>query len=381
MASTFTDNIGIEKIADGEQSAIWGQTTNNNFELIDRAVNGVGFVSVSSTTLTVTTSDGVLTDGQFAALVFTGGAGAAATVTISPNTAQKTYLVRNTTSQNLVLTQGSGSTVTIAAGGTAAIACTGSGPTSSVFDMTALMNTATNVNTPSTIVRRDAAGAFSGNLTGNVTGNASSATKLASARTIGGVVFDGTANVVLPGLVPSGAIILWSGAVATIPTGWLLCNGANGTPDLRERFVVGAGGTYAPGDTGGADSVTLTQEQIPAHLHGVDLTSGGQSADHTHPGTTSTNGGHSHAVKGQDNDGKPTGAASDEVANIETPGSGEDYFTRFTASAGVHAHTFTTGVPSSDHTHNVNGNTGNTGGGAAHENRPPYYALAYIMKA
>lgn len=200
MASTFTKNIGIEKIADGEQSSIWGQTTNNNFELIDRAVNGVGFVSVASTAITITTSSGVLTDGQFAALVFTGGAGAAATVTISPNTAQKTYLVRNATSNSLVFTQGSGSTVTIAAGGTAAIACTGSGPTSSVFDMTALMNTATSVNTPSTLVRRDATGAFAGSLTGNVTGNASTATKLAAARTIGGVAFDGTANINLPGV-------------------------------------------------------------------------------------------------------------------------------------------------------------------------------------
>lgn len=204
MASTFTQNIGIEKIADGEQSAIWGQTTNNNFDLIDRAVNGVGFVAVASTSVTITTSSGLLTDGQYAALIFTGGAGSPATVTIAPNTAQKTYLVRNATSQNLVFTQGSGATVTVSAGGTAAIACSGAGATSSVFDMTGLLNTATSINTPSTLVRRDATGGFAGNLTGNVTGNATTATRLQTARTIGGVGFDGSANINLPGVNAEG---------------------------------------------------------------------------------------------------------------------------------------------------------------------------------
>jgi hypothetical protein len=204
MASTYTQNIGIEKIGDGEQTGLWGQTTNNNFDLVDRAVNGVGFVAVASTAVTVTTSSGVLADGQFAALVFTGGVGSPATVTILPNTAQKTYLVRNATSQNLVFTQGSGATVTISAGGTAAIACTGTGTDASVFDMTALMNTATSTNTPGTIVRRDGSGNFAGNLTGSVTGNAGTATALQTARTIGGVAFNGTANINLPGVNTAG---------------------------------------------------------------------------------------------------------------------------------------------------------------------------------
>ena len=52
--------------------------------------------------------------------------------------------------------------------------------------------------------------------------------------------------------LPSGAILLWFGSIATIPAGYVLCNGANGTPDLRNRFLVGAGDTYAVGDNGGA---------------------------------------------------------------------------------------------------------------------------------
>ena len=56
--------------------------------------------------------------------------------------------------------------------------------------------------------------------------------------------------------VPNGAIIMWSGTVATIPDGFSLCDGSNGTPDLRNRFVVGASGTYAVGATGGGSTTT-----------------------------------------------------------------------------------------------------------------------------
>ena len=56
--------------------------------------------------------------------------------------------------------------------------------------------------------------------------------------------------------VPNGAIIMWSGTVATIPDGFSLCDGSNGTPDLRNRFVIGAGDTYAVGATGGSSATT-----------------------------------------------------------------------------------------------------------------------------
>ena len=62
----------------------------------------------------------------------------------------------------------------------------------------------------------------------------------------------------LTGAVPAGTIALWSGAVSSIPAGWALCDGGSGTPDLRGRFVAGAGGDYAVGDTGGAATEELT---------------------------------------------------------------------------------------------------------------------------
>jgi len=62
--------------------------------------------------------------------------------------------------------------------------------------------------------------------------------------------------------VPNGAIIMWSGSVATIPDGFSLCNGENGTPDLRNRFVIGAGGSYAVGATGGGSATTSVGDVV-----------------------------------------------------------------------------------------------------------------------
>ena len=195
---------------------------------------------------------------------------------------------------------------------------------------------------------------------------------------------------ILRRLAPVGFIGLWSGTVATIPAGWALCDGTNGTPDLRDRFVAGAGGAYTPGDTGGADSVTLTTAQMPAHSHSGST---GSAGGHSHTATTSSAGSHSHS--GSTNS---TGAHTHGVAYTR-PGSAGSLVrisdgtcsqtdTQNTASNGSHshslsinsngAHTHTVTIDSvADHTHTVT--VGDTGGGESHENRPPYYALAYIM--
>jgi len=188
MPSTYTTNTGIEKPGDGEQAGAWGNTANSSYDIIDRAMNGVVSVTLSGATYTLTTSNGTLSEGQYAAILFTGTPGATCTVTIAPATAQKTYLMRNGSNQSVVITQGSGGNVTILAGRTALVACNGGGASAAVFDITALMNTATNANTASAVVQRDASGNFSAgtitaNLTGNVTGNASTATSATSATT------------------------------------------------------------------------------------------------------------------------------------------------------------------------------------------------------
>jgi len=134
---------------------------------------------------------------------------------------------------------------------------------------------------------------------------------------------------------PSGGIIIWSGSSASIPTGWLLCDGTNSTPDLRNRFVVGATSTYAVGATGGsADAIVVS------HTHTATVT------DPTHTHTYSSS-----------------------VATVGVAGGGNN--------VGVSGTTLTTNAASTGIT--VSNST--TGSSGTNANLPPYYALCYIMKS
>lgn len=163
--------------------------------------------------------------------------------------------------------------------------------------------------------------------------------------------------------VPTGGIIMWSGSIASIPAGWFLCDGANGTPNLTNRFVVQAGGVYAAGSSGGSADAVLV-----SHTHAA--VSGTQSANHVHTGTTDVNGIHNHEYQ-------ETYFAFGS-GNIN---SGVDFGirTQSTANAGSHNHTFTTQQNSANHVHDVNVTA--AGVSATNANIPPYYALAYIMKS
>lgn len=127
MASTYTANLGIEKPGSGEQSGTWGTTTNTNFDIIDRAINGVLDLSLTSTTTTLTTSDGSLSDGGYKVLVLGGSPSGTNTITISPNDQDKVYLVKNSSGQSAIFTQGSGGNATVINGETAWIFADGAG--------------------------------------------------------------------------------------------------------------------------------------------------------------------------------------------------------------------------------------------------------------
>ena len=151
--------------------------------------------------------------------------------------------------------------------------------------------------------------------------------------------------------IPSGFIGLWSGAANAIPSGWYLCNGSNGTPDLRGRFVVGYSNTdsdYDVGDTGGAKDVILSAAQMPNHAHYFSTTTSG--GDHVHQYIDQ------YVVINAGYRPWPANNNDCQQRNVNTSGSGA-------------------------HSHTVTGTTNQEGGGAAHENRPPYYALCYIMKS
>lgn len=164
--------------------------------------------------------------------------------------------------------------------------------------------------------------------------------------------------------VPSGVIVMWSGAITAIPSGWYLCNGSNNTPDLRDRFVVGAGSSYAVGATGGANTVTLTTDQIPSHTHSITA-------------ATDVAGSHTHAVSdpGHNHSYTVSGSNSAQFGYSGGYGYGSNGAATSVSGTGISIQA------NGSHAHNVTATAASTGGGQAHENRPPYYALAYIMKA
>ena len=137
MASTWTTNIAIEKIADGEKTDTWGQITNRNFDIVDRATSGVGTIDLSSSGAahTLSTTDGTtgdaLSDGQYRVLVLS-GATEDCTITVSPNDASKFYLVDNDSGYDATFSQGTGANVTISNGATGVIYCDGAGAAAAV---------------------------------------------------------------------------------------------------------------------------------------------------------------------------------------------------------------------------------------------------------
>ena len=135
MASTYTSNLGVEKIGAGEQAGTWGTTTNNNLDILDRAINGVGAITLSGTTHTLTTSDGTLSEGGNKVLVLGGSPSGTNTITISPNDQDKMFFVHNSTSQTATFTQGSGGNVNVPAGAKALIYADGAGSGAAVVDL------------------------------------------------------------------------------------------------------------------------------------------------------------------------------------------------------------------------------------------------------
>ena len=201
MASTYTVNSGIEKPGSGEQSGTWGTTTNTNFDIIDRVLNGVGTITLSGTTHTLTTSDGSLSDGHYKVLILAGSPSGTNTITMSPNDQDKLYLVNNTTNQSVIFTQGSGGNITIAAGAAAWIYADGAGSGAQVRQL------------PSDVV-----GDTSPQLGGNLDLNSNDITGTGDINTTGsltvtgaissGAIGTGSANITSTGVVQGGQFTL-----------------------------------------------------------------------------------------------------------------------------------------------------------------------------
>ncbi len=166
-----------------------------------------------------------------------------------------------------------------------------------------------------------------------------------------------------------GMIMLWSGSIGTIPDGWALCDGTGGTPDLRNRFIVGAGDTYAVAATGGALTDSITTSAGGAHDHGAatggHTLSTAEIPSHTHPLYVQASGGAGDtesfsaaaAIAGNTNGTKG-------YLSANTGGSGTALM-QGAGGGGSHDHSI---AAAGDHTHTATVDT-----------VPPYYALAYIM--
>lgn len=174
------------------------------------------------------------------------------------------------------------------------------------------------------------------------------------------------------GMVPPGGIVMFSGDInqafdaegtgrkGTPYEGWQLCNGKNGAPDLQDRFVAAAGRNYKIGDQGGSDAVTLTAAQLPTH---------------NHTGTTAASGAHQHWIEGTNANGlakrRRTYPGQTTVdmgyggGRNADPGNAQWRGKVNTDTTGSHVHNFSTAA---------------AGGGQPHENRPAFFALAFIMR-
>jgi microcystin-dependent protein len=188
-----------------------------------------------------------------------------------------------------------------------------------------------------------------------------------------------TTAITVADIFPAGMIVMWSGAISAVPLGWVLCDGTNGTPNLSGKFVIhadaDAGGTYNVGDIGGAATVALAEGELPVHTHGFGTLSTASDGGHTPAGTTSSELNHTHSIRLIGGDaGAGAGGLIGAIGNNSiTTGSATPN------SVAAHTHTLTMDAVA-DHTHALSGATGSTGSGTAHENLPPYYALAYIMR-
>lgn len=277
MTSSYTTNKVLEKPANGDYVDTWNQPVNGDMDIIDQAFGGV-------TSLNATGGSATLTATQYRSLTLNvSGAMSASVIYTIPSGKGGQWIVYNNTTD----ATGGPWSVTIASGGGGSSYEVTRGQRAHIY------SDGTNIN----------------------------------------VVY---AYPTVPS-IPTGLISMWSGSIASIPSGWNICDGTNGTPDLRNRFIVGAGSTYSVAQTGGSANAIVV-----SHTH---------TASVTDPGHTHTYGGRNPNV------------------NVAYAGVGGDPY--FATTQNLTTASNTTGISVGISTEGSSGTNANL---------PPYYALAYIMK-
>ena len=332
MASTYSD-LKIELIGTGEQVGTWGSTTNVNLgTALEEAMVESADVAFSSADVTLTlTNTNATQSARHLRLNLTGTSGGARQLILGSGCQiEKPYIINNGLADAVTVKNTAGTGIAVPAGKSMWVYNNG----------TNVVEVSTASVTPFEV---SSGGTGRSTLTANnvILGNGTSAVQFVAPGSSGNLLTsNGTtwASAAPPTSFVAGMIMLWSGSIASIPSGWVLCNGSNGTPDLRDRFVVGAGSTYAVDATGGsADAIVVS---------------------HTHTATSVvTDPGHNH-----------------QFNILNTIANGNNAYTATGGQVGTGTVTTeTTGITVAT----TNSTTGSSGTNA---NLPPYYALAYIMK-
>jgi len=358
MPSTYSPDLRIELIANGEQSGTWGTTTNSNLgTLIEDAIAGRAPVSVTSANQALTALNGAADEARCAAIDLSIGAwGSPANFNIYVPPVTKLYVVRNTDSTYTATvycstvignTTAAGSGVTIPAGKTTLVRSDG---TNIITQIDYLGSLSLGAALP---VASGGTGATTLTANNVILGNGTSAVQVVAPGASGNLLTsNGTtwASSAPPTSFITGMILMWSGSIATIPSGWALCNGSSGTPDLRNRFIIGA-----HSDDAGVAKTTIT---------GSPTQTGGSkdaiTVSHTH---TASSAAHQHSSIGYNGAGNiPYGTSSGQPSmGMWSP-----------------QNNATTHVLSSSTAASVTVDSAGSSGTDA--NLVPYFALAYIMK-
>jgi hypothetical protein len=316
MASSYSADLKLELMVTGEKSGLWGDITNDNLTILQQAIAGYEAISIAggAQTTALTFSNGLVSNGKNAVIKLTGTITGNQVVTI-PDSIEKTYIIENGTTGAFTVefktVSGTGTTFSTTDKGIKILFADGT----NIVDVNANLSEIT-LSTP--------------------LAPSSGGTGLSSPGASGNVlVSNGSAWTSGTG-IPTGVIFLWSGSIASIPAGFALCDGTSGTPDLRNRFLVGAGSTYAVNATGGsADAIVVSHNHSitdPGHTHVLP---------HNLPQT----------LVDTDRGNQPSAFSLDDI--IFTP----------SVNAAL------TGIT-------IN----NAGSSGTNANLPPYFALAYIMK-
>ena len=347
MASTYSSNLRYELIGAGEQVGTWGTTANTNIgTLIEGSVAGFSTVSVTTAAQALTANNGADDQARKAMVKLTTTTGANFAVYAPP--VSKLYVVYNASSYTATVYNSTVLGNTTAAGTGIAVPA---GKVMAVWtDGTDFYSQNTHLVSPS----------MSGTPTAPTAATGTNTTQVATTAFV---------SATTTAALPAGVIVMWSGSIASVPVGWYLCDGTNGTPNLRDRFVVGAGSTYAVNATGGSADAAVV-----SHTHTATSTfTGTAMTGHTH-GVTDP--GHKHLTV--EAGSFPYGSSSpNQVSGATYTAQNQLQAYTSTDTTGVSVGSASAGTPAGT-VATTNTSTGVSGTNA---NLPPYLALAYIMKA